>query len=124
MLLHNSVSLNFRGYQVCSPKTRRCIGLLLALCLSASPAWAASSQQPAWKQNMKVGIEIGFGAPYNWAINKEGNRAFNIGGRVDNMKVSPNWRVGVIGGYGFPFLDDTLAIGPDIGLFLGTKRRF
>jgi hypothetical protein len=95
--------------------------LLLALCLSVSPAWAISSQKPAWKQNIKVGVEVGFGAPYGWAITKEDIK--EKGWELDNIQVSPNWRFGTVWGYGFPCLDDTLAIGPDIGLFLGAKRK-
>ena len=127
MLLHNSVSLNFGGYQVYNPKIRRCIGLLLVLCMSADPVWAGPFQQPSWKQNMKLGIELGFGAPYGWALTREDVKKLGredvkkLG--LDKIEVSPNWRLGAVFGYGFPFLDDTLAIGPETGLFIGTKEK-
>ena len=68
---------------------------------------------------MKVGVEVGFGAPYGWAITKEDIKEKGL----PKIEVGPNWRLGVVWGYGFPVYDDALAIGPDIGLFLGTKRK-
>jgi hypothetical protein len=114
----------FTGY--CALNGRRLIGifLLLALVSASLPAWAYPSQQPAWKQNMKAGVELGFGVPYGWLASEEDNKKLNIEGRQVNIKVNAHWRVGVVGGYGFPFLDDTLAIGLDVGLFLGNKRKF
>jgi hypothetical protein len=87
--------------------------------MSADPVWAGPFQQPSWKQNMKLGIELGFGAPYGWALTREDVKKLGL----DKIEVSPNWRLGAVFGYGFQFLDDALAIGPETGLFIGTKEK-
>jgi hypothetical protein len=108
-------------------KVRACLVLflLLALLVPTSLAWADPFKQPSWKKNVKAGVELGFGLPWAQVINEKTNKNFYIGEvRVNSMTASPNWRFGVIGGYGFPFSNDTLAVGLDVGLFLGTKRNF
>ncbi len=94
--------------------------LLLALLVPASLAWAEPYKQPSWKKNVKAGVELGFGVPYGLSIDEKTIKEKEL----DNIKVNPHWRVGMIGGYGFPFLDDTLAVGLDVGLFLANKRKF
>jgi hypothetical protein len=85
-----------------------------------SLAWAEPFKQPSWKQNMKVGVEVGFGAPYGWLINKQEDTQ---GRKLPKIELGPNWRFGVVWGYGFPIFDNALAIGPDTGLFIETKRK-
>ena len=98
--------------------------LLLALLAPASLAWAEPFKQPSWKQNMKVGVEVGFGTPFGtpvgWLIDEQEDTE---GGELPKIELGPNWRFGVVWGYGFPISDNASAIGPDIGLFIETKRK-
>jgi hypothetical protein len=96
--------------------------LLLALLVPASLAWAAPYEQSSWKKNAKAGFELGFGTTYGSLLGDQITKHSDQ--KLDKIKVSPNWRIGVTGSYGFPVFGDALAIGPDIGLFLGTKRKF
>jgi hypothetical protein len=123
MLFRNSNFLYSIYYQLCIPKTGRFMGpvLLLAFWLSAVPTWSAPFQQPAWKKNMKAGVEIGFGMPYGWLLDGKKDIGKNSTAKI---QVNASWRFGVVWGYGFPFLDGTLAVGPDIGLSVSTKRKF
>ena len=96
------------------------VGLLFVL-FSATRTYAASSlDYTDWKKNMRAGLEIGFGMPYGWAISEKMRKNF---GSSTKFQVSPNWRFGAVWGYGFPLPDSAVAIGPDLGLFLGTNRK-
>jgi hypothetical protein len=123
MSSYNSNFIYSKYYQVCTPKTGRFMGpfLLLAFWLFAFPTWSAPFQQPAWKKNMKVSVEIGFGMPYGWLLD---GKEYKDEGSTVKIQVNSSWRFGVVCGYGFPFLNDTLAVGPDIGLSISTKRKF
>ena len=120
MLLHNSLLLNFRDHQVDTPRTSTYIvlSLLLALLLPASLAWATPSKQPSWQKNMKVGLELRWGAPYGWALKEEDLE--ECGEHI--KKINSNWQFGPVVGYHFPVYDKSLAIGPDIGLLMSSKR--
>lgn len=78
---------------------------------------------------MQAGFEVGFGTPYGWLLpedklkeikqeTEQGNKKADI-----KLKISPNWRFGAVWGYGFPISNTALAIGPDMGLFIGTKHK-
>jgi hypothetical protein len=101
----------------------QCMVLCLLLLLSVSLAHAEPSQgRPAWHK--KIGVECGFGIPYG--LSSENLEVYGIGsdtgGKVSWL-VSPNWRVGVVGWYGFLNSDYSAAVGPEIGFSMSSKQR-
>jgi hypothetical protein len=60
--------------------------------------------------------------PCGWAI-PQGDKEDTDKNSTTKVQVNSSWRFGVVWGHGFPFLYDTLAVGPDVGLFIGTKRK-
>jgi hypothetical protein len=88
-------------------RARIVLFLLLALLVPTSLAWAEPFKQPSWKQNMKVGVEVGFGAPCGWLINTQ---EYTKGRNLPKIELGPNWRFGVVWGYGFPISNNALAI--------------
>lgn len=102
----------------------QCMVLCLFLLLSASLVHAEPSQgRPTWHR--KIGVECGFGIPYGWLLEK-GVEVDGIGSRTGSKVswlVSPNWRVGVVGWYGFFNDDYSAAVGPEIGFLMSNKQR-
>lgn len=97
--------------------------LLLALCWFSSPAWATSSLPPAWKQNMKVGVEVGFGVPYALILGSMTAEYLVDGTRMGVCSASPNVRLGAVWGYNFPLGRD-FRLGPEVGLAYSMTQRF
>jgi hypothetical protein len=96
--------------------------LLLALFVPTSLAWAEPYKQPSWKQNAKVGVELGFGLSYSLGLVLGNREKVEQLSPIVMVSKNPTWRFGLIAGYGFPFVHDTLAIGLDVGLCLSATR--
>lgn len=98
--------------------------LILCLILGLVPGsfvFASSIQSTDWQKNVKVGVELRFGMPYGWALKEEHLKEWKDS--VKDIKISPNWQFGSAIGYYFPFCNNALAIGPEIGLLIGTERK-
>jgi hypothetical protein len=96
---------------------------LLALLVPASLAWAKPHKQPSWKQNVKAGVEVGFGIPYAWILGSMFANYRLDGKSVGECHASPNTRLGVVSGYSFSLGRD-IKLGPEVGLAYGMTRKF
>ncbi|MCU0317812.1 MAG: hypothetical protein MUC61_00500 [Amoebophilaceae bacterium] len=65
---------------------------------------------------MKAGVELGFGIPYSWLLEKV------LRDLEDGFDVRPNGRVGVVWGYGLT-VSPNLRLGPEVGLSYSMTHR-
>ena len=76
-----------------------------------------------WKKNMKVGLEFRGGIPYSMVLEEELKKDKEFRAAFDSLKTNLNGQFGVAVGYSFPFYGNALAIGPEVGLFIGTRGK-
>jgi len=72
---------------------------------------------------MQAGVEVGFGLPYAWILESAFEEHKSHGESVGRCDASPNTRLGVTWGYGFPLGGD-VKLGPEVGLAYSMTKRF
>ena len=99
--------------------------LLLTLLSPTSVAFAklrAQQQQSTWQQNMKAGVELGFGIPYAWILGSMLSDTPINGVKLGGISANPNVRLGLICGYNLP-IGGRSTIGPEVGLGYNMTRK-
>ena len=99
--------------------------LLLTLLSPTSVAFAklrAQQQQSTWQQNMKAGVELGFGVPYAWLFGFLVRDMEVAGTKVGGIGANPNVRLGLVFGYNWP-ISNGFTIGPEVGLGYNMTRK-
>ncbi|MHA7877421.1 MAG: hypothetical protein ACX93T_00675 [Bacteroidota bacterium] len=107
--------------------------------IAASMVFATPISRADWQKNINIGPELRVGMPYGWYVAQNIEEAFENNLRIASEKIraiasthtikgvrvkfKPNWQFGVVAGYSVPFYNNILAIGPEVGLLMGTERK-